>query len=376
MSSFRLGPDTANALVDVFIVVLIFFAARWQARDVYNNLKISLVALLVMGVLFYMGTYLALNYAVFRGQGAYGKSKAVAITTAVWAFMWLPIWGSIVTLSAPSPVTVKAGDSMLVTHVPESNLARGVKNTSLSGCNRLVACERSPAQANYKNILDKRKSCEACIAKGECPSYQPDGSIACVPAKRGRCDKPCLPADMLERYASNKRCPNAVAYATATGDPSSIEQMCAEDRGMCVYGCDDVQLKGSGALCASGWRSFEREDMGTDLAALEARQGYPSRRECERHHARCADRECASAPLAPPDQYSNCYCSDTFAPTNSSAPCTNAERLCDRTSPQYLAALAVSGSASTGQAIKSSSQSDTAARVRNIDASLSNAIMF
>lgn len=369
----RLGPNTTSTLVDILIVVLIVFAARWQARDVYNNLKISLVALLVMGVFIYLGTYLALNYAVFRGQGAYGKSKSIAITTAVWAFMWLPIWGSITMLSAPTPVIIKSDDSMLVTYVPESNLARGVKNTSLSGCNRLVTCERSPAQANFKNILDKRKSCEVCLTKGQCPSYGANGAIECVPSKRGRCDKPCIPANMLERYASNKRCPNAVAYATATGDPSNIEQMCAEDRGMCVYGCDDGPTKGNSALCASGWRSYEREDMGTDLAALETGQGYPSRRECERLHARCADRECASAPLAPPDQFSNCYCSDTFAPTDSLAPCTNAERLCDRTSPQYLAALAVSGSASVGQTIKSSSQSDTAARVRNLDASLSNA---
>lgn len=369
----RLGLNTANLLVDILIVVLIVFAARWQARDVYNNLKISLVALVIMGVLIYLGTYLALNYAVFRDQGAYGKSKAIAITAAVWAFMWLPIWGAIVTLSAPMPVIVKTDDSMLVTYVPESNLARGAKNTSLSGCNRLVACERSPTHANFLNILDKRKACEACTAKGQCPSYGPNGAIACVPAKRGRCDKPCVPADMLEQYASNKRCPNAVKYATATGDPSKIQQMCAEDRGMCVYGCDDA--KGSNSLCSSGWRSYEKEDMGKDLETLEPGMGYPSRSECQRHHARCADRDCASAPLAPPNQFNNCYCRDTFAPTDS-PPCMTAEKLCDRTSPQYLAALAISGSASTRQAITSSTQSDTAASARALDASFSNAIMF
>lgn len=376
----RVGPQTWNSILDVGVLFAIFFMARWQARDLHNNLRISLFFLLIVSVLMYFATYMAL-VAFFNSRqptARFARAKAFAAISAIWIFMFVPIWIVILNLSAPSEFVSDPEDQLLAGNEsfnqPSSDLARGVKRTSVDACLRLIRCERSPPHKNFMNLLQRRSKCEECISKGKCPSTNAQGEIECIPQRRGLCDKPCVSADILERFAINQNCPNVVAYATAKPEAvQHVEQMCTEDRGMCVYGCDTAV--GEDGICTTGWRSYDNEDMGVDIALVDTGQGYPSLSECKRNHWACKSRGCAPAPIAPPTELgTNCYCNAAVRPGRSI--CGRLASLCDRTSPQYTAARAVVSREEVERDIRSIEQTELAETMREYDASLSTALKF
>jgi len=340
-------------------------------------MKISLALLMVMGILLYSALYLGLVYTLFRGQKIIGRAKAFVATFALWSFVWVPLWTVILFFSERQKVVIRPGvDEMLIPDAePRSELARAVKKTSVSACNQLVQCEQTPAHANFHYILSKQKHCEDCLSRDMCPSSSSDGELTCIKASRGRCTSKCVQADMLERHAANGVCPNVVAYATAFPNRVKyLEDMCADDRGFCYYGCD---AKPEGTVCRTGWVSYENETLGSKLEQVEANMGYPSIKECLRKHKHCAPKDCASEAIKPPPQHqgANCYCSTKYANVGSS-PCARLESLCDRTSPQYMAAKALKGARAVESDVRNIDQLQIAADVRAADLRLSEALMF
>lgn len=376
----RLGSNTQKQVVDIIVVSALFFAVRWQARDIYNNLKVSLSVTVVMGMMFYTAVYLSMVYAMFKGQGFPGRAKGLGVVTALWAVMWVPIWGIILVLSRKSSVEVTDADELLAPELgkPKSPLARAVKKTSVNACSKLVQCENSSSYKNFKYLVSKQQKCEECLASNKCPiAGEEEDSTACGPSRSTRCFHKCTPAAMLERYATNGLCPNAVAYATVVEDSvRHIEEMCNEDKGMCVYGCD---TRIDGDVCNSGWKSYEKEELSKNLRDIsEEGQGYPSMSECMRKHkGGCRERQCASEPVNQPSRYqgNNCFCNTKYV-TLPRAPCLRLESLCDRTSPQYLAAKALKGARAVESDVRNIDQLQLAEDVRALDMQLSDALMF
>jgi hypothetical protein len=362
--------------VDFLVLVALFFAVRWQARDIYNNLKISLSLLMVLGYIGYALVYAALAFTVFPKTGATGRAKAFGGLAMLWILMWLVIWAVILALSEPKAKPLLSSEDQLTPPKPTSDLARGTIVTSIDACNRLANCENSSAHRNYLDLVNKQVKCEACMASNMCPMTGGDGRTECTArTSRAQCTRACVPTDLAERYARDKSCPNAVAYARLTGDVGDIAAVCKEDRGLCMYGCDTSPDLQNG-VCSTGWRSYEDEDLGTVLSEVEANMGYPSEAKCKQKHAYCAPHACAPAPIAPPATGApNCYCEHVYAHAQE-PPCQRLDGLCDRTSPQYAAAIALRRSYVVQDDIKTIDDGKLATGVRATDQSLSTALRF
>lgn len=368
-----LASGTRLYMVDVLVLALLFFAVRWQARDIYNNLRISLTFLMIVGFIGYALVYAAFAFSVFSNKGLTGRAKAFVALALMWSLMWMPLWAVVLALSKPKAIVPTAADENLTPPEPVSALARGTIVTSIDACNRLADCENSSTQRNYLNLVDKQVKCEACLSSHMCPATV-DGVTQCVArTSRDQCTRACVPSDLIDRFARNSRCPNAVAYATLTGDASDVATVCQDDRGLCVYGCDVPSTDG---VCTTGWRSYENEHLGEVLDEVEPDMGYPSEAKCAQKHRVCTRRDCASAPIAPPlDRTPNCYCDRVYAPAQE-PPCRRLERLCDKTSPQYAAAQALRRSYAVQDDIKTIDDGKVATSVRGTDQSLSNALRF
>lgn len=370
-----LAAGTRVYVLDFLVLLALFFAVRWQARDVYNNLKISLSMLMVVGYIGYALVYAALAFTVFPKTGATGRAKAFVGVAMLWVLMWLVIWAVILALSKPK-AQPPPSEEQLTPPKPTSELARGTIVTSIDACNRLASCENSSAHRNYLDLVNKQVKCEACVSSNTCPLTDGDGRVGCAArTSRAQCTRACVPTDLAERYARDKSCPNAVAYARLTGDVVDIASVCKEDRGLCVYGCDTNPDPKTG-VCSSGWRSYEDEALGTVLSEVEADMGYPSEAKCKQKHAYCAPRGCASAPIAPPATSApNCYCEHVYAHAGE-PPCQRLDGLCDRTSPQYAAAIALRRSYVVQDDIKTIDDGKLATSVRASDQSISSALRF
>lgn len=359
--------------VDLLMLVLIFFMTRWQARDLYNALHVSLILMLCIGIGIYFSVYFGVAYFAFAGGVTeLSRAKAAAILLVLWSLVWIPIFVSIQVLSKPVVVVAVAGDDLLLERKPSSELAKGTIDTSLEACKKLAVCDQSVEQTNFTAQVEERASCDACLEKNLCPVHMGDGTIQC---QTGSCNVACAGADMIERYSLDNNCPNALQYVNATpGAVGRIGSLCSNDLGFCVYGCDTKADMTTGK-CPTGWRSYTGELMPNILTDVERNQGFTAESECLLKYKSCAKLDCASQPISPPSAaVTNCYC-ELHVPLTQ-PPCRRLENLCDRTSPQYSAAKVLAGSKTVAAGIQNSDTAALALSVQQKDAEVANALMF
>lgn len=377
-----MGPRTQERVADVFVIAVLFFGARWLARDAHNGLRLSLFALLVIAWL-YLGIIYVGSVSAFKRYAktsSWPRAYALGTVALAWIATYAAMWAVMLRLSSPDDIDMlTAGDGLLAPEFapggqnagPASALARTARKTSLGACRKLVDCENSSTQANFEYMMDKKSACEECVRQGKCPASNADGETECV---EGNCNRTCVNEDLLERYADAGACPNAVAFATALPDEIKyIEATCKSDFGACWYGCDGGS---SGDTCSRQWRSMENEPLNKELDKVETGIGYPSEAACKRKHKRCKKTGCMPerAGTAPPDNASNCYCQRAVQPGK--PPCARLASLCDRTSPQYAAAQLVDEGSQVADDIRQIDQTQLAEDVRELDAILSEALML
>lgn len=371
-------PDVYSTAAPVLYAVVAFaciaLGARWQARDATNNLKVTFFSAFVFFCVLYGGVY-TLSVASARARGwTRPHVAAVVVTATAWLCVWPLLWMIILSLSAATPVGTPGPDDERLVVEPSSDLARTVNATSVAECRSLIRCERSVAHGIYTRQMERRAACEKCLDSGMCPHVDGSGVVRCAP---GACTARCNSDALQRRLADRGRCPNALAYSIARPDRSALDlsAACADDRGLCWYGCDAAAS--ADGRCTTGWRGYEPDRRwGERLDAVPMDAGYPSEASCLAHHPACRSLGCKGTPdgVSRPSDL-NCYCGDTYAPVGA-PPCAYAAARCDKTSPQYAAASASQNITIASDEVRAIDEGEVAEGALRVDAEFSNLLAF